>query len=226
MNEDFADNILGAPLDLPRFEPDNWDDFWNIWHTDATKFVRVTADAQGNNSREPGWKGLVWDFNRPDTKDAFTMFSTTVKDYSSVFPGWRRSMEEHFPFTIRRISFLSNYHAIGPHRDGQVLTDHLPYAPAVRILLVDENSVPTFWLSKYRSQYASKFYIDLPPETNSFVYHNMKTYHAADYHGRQKILMMLIFDQIDEQAWRKLLIRSYQKWPQKSWIDDANPIKK
>lgn len=215
-------DILATPLDLPRFEPDSWEKFWEIWETDAQRFVRAKSDAQGNNQKEPGWDGLVWDFFRPEVTDSFTMFKTTVKDYSDVFPCWRAKMEEHFPFKIRRIAFLSNYHAIRPHRDGMILTDHLPYASAVRIMLVDDNHTPTFWFAKERSTESERFYMDLPAETNTFVYNNPKIYHAADYHGKRKILMMPIFDEIDEKKWFDILCRSQSKWPDRTWINDTN----
>ena len=214
-----VNDILAVPLDLPRFEPDSWETFWKIWEEDAMQFLRLKPDAQGNNAKEPGWNGLVWDFFRPDLKDSFTMFKTTVKDYSDVFPRWRESMERNFPFRIRRISFLNNYREIGPHKDGLILTDHLPYAAAVRILLVDDNKVPTFWFSKEQSVKSDRFYMDLPPETNTFVYNNPKIYHAADHHGKRKILMMLIFDQIDEKKWVDLLSRSRDRWPERTWVD-------
>lgn len=216
-----VDDILVTPLNLPRFEPDSWEKFWEIWKTDAQRFIRVKPDAQGNNAKEPGWDGLVWDFFRPEVNDSFTMFKTTVKDYSDIFPRWRASLEEHFPFKIRRISFLSNYHAIGPHRDGMVLTDHLPYASAVRIMLVDDNDTPTIWFSKQQSEYSPRFYINLPKETNTFVYNNPRVYHSADYYGKRKILMMLIFDQIDEKRWSDLLSSSRDRWPTHTWTDTS-----
>lgn len=212
------DDILATPLDLPRFEPDSWEDFWKIWNEDAARYIRLKPDSQGNNSA-PGWNGLVWDFFRPEVKDSLTMFITTVKDYSPLFPRWRASMESSFPFKINRILFLNNDREITPHRDGMVLTDHLTYASAVRILLVDENPKPTFWFSKEKSKESRRFYMDLPPETNTFVYNNPRIYHSADYHGHRKILMMLILDHIDEQKWFELLLRSSKRWPERAWVD-------
>ena len=215
-----VDDMLAVPLDLPRFEPDSWETFWKIWEEDAVRYVRLKPDAQGNNV-DPGWDGFVWDFYRPEIKDTFTMYDVTVRDYSSVFPRWRASMESHLPFRIRRILFLSNQRAIRPHRDGIILTDHLPYPAAFRILLTDDNTVPTFWFSKERSVESERFYMDLPPETNTFVYNNPKIYHAADYHGKRKILMMPIIDDIDEKKWFDILYRSQDRWPERTWIDDA-----
>lgn len=205
-----VNDILYTPLDIAKIEPDDWSIFWQVWEQDARQYVRKKPDSAGNNGLHPGWNGLVWDFQVPG-KGPFTMFDVSVKNYKTVFPKWYERLMQ-FPFRLVRMQMLSNYRAIVPHRDGTVYTDHLPYACDLRTMIVDENSQPTFWVSKTQDHNTEKFYADLPVDTNTFVYCNPKLYHGADYFEKRKIIVTYIFDQLDEIKWHELLIRSATKY--------------
>lgn len=218
-----ADQILHVPLDLPRFQPDCWQRFWQVWATDAVQWRRRRPDRGGNDSPAPGWLGFVWDFNQPGDTDVYDQYHTHVADYSDQFPQWRAAMEQQFPFRIRRICFVSNYQPIVPHRDSHLLTDHLPYPAAVRILLVDENTRPSFYLYSLQGSTWNRFPVQLPRETNSFAFNNPRLLHSASYHGCRKILLLVIADQFDEQQWRALLLRSQARWPEHTLISQTGP---
>ena len=121
-------DLLALPLDLPVFQPDDWNTFWKIWMADARIYRRVKRDSAGNTNPYPGWHGFSWTFGHPDTTP-MTMFDIVERDYSDVFPKWRASMEEAFPFRIHRMIFQSNYKQIGEHRDGM----RLDRSPGLRI---------------------------------------------------------------------------------------------
>lgn len=199
--------IISTPLDLPLFQPDSWEDFWRIWKQDAQTFRRHHPDASGNGAMEPGWNGFVWEIT--GNKDV-PMFITTIKDYSDVFPKFRSQIDQ-LPFTTRRIQFISNYKPIGEHRDGLYLTNDVKDIPlAPRIMLHDENALPSFYYTKRYN--TKKHYQILPKETNSFAFKNETTYHGADYRGKLKIICSLVISDVDISAWTKLLEHSAEKY--------------
>lgn len=211
-----VNNILSTPVNLPRIEPDDWSIFWQVWDRDARIYVRKHPDSAGNNLLHPGWNGLVWDFELPD-KGKFTMFDVSTKNYKNIFPKWYATLMA-LPFRLIRMQMLSNYNAISAHRDSTYYTDHLPYACDLRTMIVDENTEPTFWVSHSKRDRLEKFYIKMPSDTNTFVYNNPKLFHGADYHGKKKIIVTYIFEKLDEKKWHELLLSSYEKYKEYSFV--------
>ncbi len=213
--------ILAVPLNLPKFEPDSWATFWQVWQTDAKRYMRNRADSAGNNNPEPGWHGFCWEFDQPDgnggTLGHQGMYSIPTKNYSDQFPLLRKQLDDAFPFRIQRIFFQSNYKEIPAHTDGLKLTDHLDYACAVRIIISDTNTRPNFYYS-FEKPAEKRIYLDLPGDTNSFVYHNPKMYHGAEYHNRFKIVAHIVNDRIDEDRWFQILRRSVEAYPTKALL--------
>lgn len=205
-----VNDILYTPVDLPKIEPDSWEMFWKIWEADSRMYVRLKPDAAGNNTQHPGWNGLIWNFEIPGKKPG-TMWDVSAKNYKLVFPKWYEQLQS-LPFKLHRIQMLSNYQAIIPHRDGQIYTDHLPFACDLRTMLVDENTTPSFWVSTTRQEPIDKFYVKLPNDTNTFVFNNPKTFHGADYHGKRKIILTYVFDELDENKWQQMLLNSWEKY--------------
>lgn len=199
-----VNDILAIPLNLPRFEPDDWSVFWKIWEEDKREYKRLHPDSAGNNSPIPSWNGFAWNFN-PEHR--VTMFDILSKDYSEVFPNLYDRLLKSFPFDIEAILFQSNRKAITLHKDGNMFTDKLPYPASVRILLHDPNPEPNFYfVNPYNN--TAKF-LNLPEDTNTFVFNNPKILHGASYSGKEKILMHIICKNINEPVWFKLLQDSY-----------------
>ena len=95
------------------------------------------------------------------------------------------------------------------------LTDHLDYASAVRLLVIDMNTRPNFY---FVTEDGRKEYLEMPAGTNSFAYHNQRVLHAADYLGSFKVIGHLVIDQIDEDRWFKMLRSSQAAWPERSLV--------
>lgn len=200
-------NILALPLKLPKFEPDDWDVFWEVWERDKRLYNRNYADTAGNDSLIPGWIGFSWNFNNGYN---LGMFDILDKDYSDVFPKFHKQLIESLPVKIHYIMFQSNVREIPTHQDGAPTTDHLPYPASIRILLSDKNEKSTFFFIN-KNKREGKF-LKLPEDTNSFVYNNPKIHHGAHYHNKEKILMHVVCDSIDEDKWFKLLDNSYREY--------------
>ena len=201
-------NILAMPLKLPKFEPDDWDLFWEVWNRDKRDYNRNYPDSAGNNSPHgPSWTGMNWKFNQTEP---VTMFDILTKDYSNVFPKLHKLLVDTFPFEIQHILFQSNIRTITPHKDGNPLSDHLSYPASARIMLTDENANPTFFFVRNdRTEYK---FLELPEDTNSFVFNNPKILHGATFHKKEKILMQIVGKNFDEPRWFKILEESYDTY--------------
>ena len=201
-------NILLTQLDLPKFELDDWDLFWKIWKSDSSDYLRKQKDSQGNGQLAPGWDGFCWEFNI-EKHGTQKMWGVTCKDYTEYFPKFRATIDS-LPFETIRILFQSNRNPINQHKDGCPTTDHLEYPTGVRIIIHDENTQPNFYIVKNKTE---KIYVDLKNDTNTFVYNNPKVLHAADYHGKFKIIAHLVIKDLDEPSYKELLLRSVNKYP-------------
>jgi hypothetical protein len=212
MANTILNDLVYIPLDVPKIEPDDWSVFWKVWNTDSKMFIRRYRDSRGNNLPRPGWTGFVWNFtNSPPTNP---MYDVVYKDYSFVFPKMKQQLLEYFPITIRYIQFLSNYREIPAHQDGTVYTDHYTFPCDLRVMLYDENKRSTFYLKNIdqRNQPGVEQFIELPKETNSFVYTNPSVVHGARFYGHQKIILSFIFEKFDIGKWQELLMKSYEKY--------------
>ena len=201
-------DILLTQLDLPKIEPDNWDLFWKIWESDSSNYLRKQKDSQGNGQLAPGWDGFCWEFDI-EKNGTQKMWDVPSKDYTEYFPKLRKTIDA-LPFRTVRILFQSNRNIINPHKDGSPLTDHLEYPTGVRAIIYDENTQANFYIIKNKTE---KIYVDLKHDTNIFVYNNPKVLHAADYHGKMKIIAHFVIADIDEPIYKELLLRSANKYP-------------
>lgn len=112
-------------------------------------------------------------------------------NFKQDFPHFYQQMMDSLPLSqIPRFSFWNSTNKIAPHRDHSCLLD-MPNS--FRVMVYDENPVDTLYLyEEMPDSIGDKKYVGKLPETNSFVWNNLRVEHGSDYvPGYSKILLII-----------------------------------
>jgi len=223
--------IPWVPLDVPKIEPDDWDLFWKLWNEKQADITRGLNETQF-------WKGLCCFLHPEVDHTKFNYKNTVVDDWTGHFPKMFQQIFDCLPFhSIEKVVLWSNINEVTPHIDPDAVI--YPWPDSLRIMLWDTNDGPTFWISRWPERTADydpkpitvrtgaaygvsaervpkhkRTYVDLPLETNTFVFNNGAFMHGADL-AKPKIIMA-VKGRPKITEWLKALEPSYEKY--KDWI--------
>jgi len=217
------DTLTKIPyLTVPKtkIEPDNWELFWQLW---------TEQKAQRVFSNSSIWEGLYIYVNPKLTDNEIqTHYPKIVNpnhfhDWSTIFPKMFDQILNLMPYkVIHKISLASNVERVPIHMDP--IENLFPWPNTLRVIIHDTNTRPTFYLTKWpehsynlpiindihpqlnktyfleKTPDADKIYVDLPEDSNTFVYNNGVYLHGADIANFK--IIMLIWGEIDELKWK------------------------
>ena len=222
-------NVPWLPLDIPRIEPDDWDLFWKLWNEKNSDITR------GNPKESQYWKGLCCWLNPSIDHTKFNYSNTVIDDWSRHFPKMFAQIRACLPFvSLEKIVLWSNINTVNPHFDPDAVI--YPFPDSLRIMLWDTNEQGTFYMNKWpartedfnplpvtvrtngtgygikpeRVPVEDRMYVNLPPETNTFVFNNGAFLHGADL-AKPKIIMA-VKGRPNIYKWLKALEASYNKY--------------
>lgn len=191
-------NIRWLPLDIPRIEFDDVEEFKDIWKKESVDVVRQKPDAAEPFSKEDhplreksSWnvvqfKGLHLYQHEiaPLSNESFR-----GKLYEGNSIQLKRILEQvfdYFPmYAFTSVFIWQSTMEIKPHQDQSAFWK---CPTEFRAMLYDENTEPTLYVSDI--EHGDTHYIDLPPDTNSFCWSNGTQIHGSDYHGKNKYLLV------------------------------------
>jgi hypothetical protein len=214
--------IRWLPLDIPKFEFANYNQFLEIWDKESIPITRINPDVAEPWSKtehplgvDSSWhkaifKGLYIYSDKPESfTEESIKASTFTKKYLNhpMFESLIEHVKTHFPFYyINEMYIWESVQPILPHTD-QTYFWNCPNE--FRIMLHDENEVPTFYTADIDNLDVN--YIDLPNDTNSFVWSNGSQVHGSDYLGKRKQLLV-IHGVFSLSKYQELLDRSINKY--------------
>ena len=213
-------NIPYLHIPKTKIEPDNWELFWQLWNSQKTQGVF------GNSSI---WEGLYIYVNPKLTEKEVQTQHPKISnpghfyDWSNIFPKMFDQIFNVMPYkTINKISLASNIERVPTHIDP--IENLFPWPNTMRVMIHDTNTRPTFYLTKWpeysynlpiidsiqpqlnktyfleETPKADKIYVDLPKDSNTFVYNNGVYLHGADLENFK--IIMLVWGEIDELKWK------------------------
>jgi hypothetical protein len=214
--------IRWIPLDVPKLEVD-MEQFLSIWDKENIDIVRTASDAAEPWDKDAHPLGKKSNWHNPQFK-GLDFYSWKKENFAeSRDLAWTAKFYEH-PFFDRITEFVLDtlpFHSIShlyiwesvrdvmPHRDAEYFWD-LPNM--FRIMLNDENDKPTLYTCDVDD--GDLHYIELPDDTNTFVWSNGSQIHGSDYHGKRKQIVCIngIFH---PKKYEDLLDRSITKYKDK-----------
>lgn len=217
-------NIRWMPLDVPKIQLDDFDEFLNFWETECIDVVRVkpcTAEPWtkenhplGNYSNyyKPQFKGLHFYTKNPDTFETSENGIFAHKYFShQMFKKIIEQLHDYLPFDeIKHAKIWESVKPVYPHRD-QTFFWNCP--TEFRVMLSDNNPKPTLYVADI--EFGDINYIDLKElDTNSFCWSNGSQIHGSDFNGGKKHLIC-IDGVLHPKKLENLLDRSIAKYKDK-----------
>jgi len=215
--------IRWLPLDIPKIEIDDIDEFKDLWDKESIDVLRVTPDVAEPWSKEehpfkkhsswhvPSFKGLHLYENKvisPISGDSFA-----GKLYEGNNRQLKRILEqtlEYYPIhTYLSIFIWQSTREIAPHRDRGFFWK---CPTEFRAMLHDENDKPTLYVADIEKR--DIHYVDCPEDTNSFCWSNGTQVHGSDYHGKRKWILCISGAQHSSKS-DELFERSIKKYRNK-----------
>ena len=190
-------NIKWLPLDIPKIEIPDIEEFKALWEQESIDTIRIKTDAAEPWAKEnhplgeksswhvPAFKGLhLYQHELSPLED----HSFTGKIYKGDNKQLKRILEqafEYFPIhTFTSIFIWQSVEEINPHQDQGAFWK---CPTEFRVMLHDENPEPTLYVADIERGDIN--YVDLPKDTNSFCWSNGTQLHGSDYKGKKKFLL-------------------------------------
>ena len=193
--------IRWLPLDMPKIEFDDYNEFLEFWdkeHVDVVRLKPCTAEpwtkeahplGKESNYYKPQFKGLHFYTASPDT-----FYQTEVGIFARKYkthPLFKRVIEQvldQYPFhSIAHMYIWESVKEVYPHRD-QTMFWNLP--TEYRAMLHDENDQPTLYTCDVEK--GDAHFVDLTGlDTNAFCWSNGSQIHGSDFYGKRKQLLCI-----------------------------------
>jgi hypothetical protein len=192
--------IRWLPLDIPKFEFEDYNKFLEIFDREAIEIVRTKPDSaepwekeahplgKSSDWYKPTFKGLYPHTSNPGKFEEENLGIWTHKYYPHpVFEPMVEHIKKYFPFHF--IDHMYIWESVVPvdlHTDQTKFWD----APTeFRLMIHDENTQPTLFVTDI--DHYDQNYIDLPTDTNTFCWSNGSQMHGSDYFGLRKQLLVV-----------------------------------
>lgn len=168
--------ILYTPLDIPKIEPNNWDEWWAVWKTCAETVIKVKNnhnDNRANDEANTYWRGLeLYRYTeQSDVLDQMVYRYARAPDVP-VVRDIVKQITNAFPNNVCSIVVLENIREVPFHTDGGQTRPH------VRTLLWSSNTLVNWILLDDNVPWPAR----LPQETNTFAYLDNPMQHCALYY--------------------------------------------
>lgn len=189
-----------VPADLPIVEPDNWDIFWDIWHSHSRPLVKKYMNPLSKTRLETDdvWIGL--DIFK---KNIITAYDAPFFDISKFLPKLYFFIST-FDSLCFRIRLCQSLCPIGAHTDDNLDNWKL------RAYFYYTDSNQQWYFTKPHDAHGHRRYISMPQETNWFLYNDKKVWHGTDYVKAHKKILLQVYSY---NRFNDLSERSILKFP-------------
>ena len=190
--------VRWLPLDIPKIELDDIEEFKHFWEKESIDVLRVKPDVaepwtkeehplkQSSSWYVPTFKGLHLYENEiasPISHDSFS--GKLYKGSNKQLQRLKEQVFDYFPMhTMFAVFIWQSTREVVPHRDRGL---YFNCPTEFRVMLHDENDRPTLYVADTDDR--EVYYIDCPPDTNSFCWSNGSQIHGSDYFGKKKWIL-------------------------------------
>lgn len=194
-------SIRWLPLAVPRFELDK-EEFLDWWNRESIDIVRIAPDVAEPWSKEEHPQGMDSSWYLPQFKGCDIWHYDHEVYHSRPMP-WTHALKHHPMFDsiieqimdtlpvlhLHDVYIWESVREVYPHRDANYYWD-MP--TEMRIMLFDDHDpITEKTLYVADADHGDINYIDLPEDTNSFIWSNGSQLHGSHYYGKRKQLIAL-----------------------------------
>jgi hypothetical protein len=193
--------IRWLPLDMPRIELDDHNEFLDFWDKESIDVVRLKPCTAEPWTKEAHPLGKTSNYYIPQFKGLHIYSSDPDKFYENEAGIFARKYNPHpmfdkiiqqvldqFPFHLVTTMYIwESVKAVHPHRD-QTMFWKCP--TEFRAMLYDENTEPTLYVSDI--EHGDSHFVDTDGmDTNAFCWSNGTQVHGSDFYGKRKQLLCI-----------------------------------
>ena len=202
-----------TPLDLPKIQPKNWDQWWEVWNKYSNQ---VTKKQTNHNSTYGLWRGLDLYRDTGLVKRANALGYTNVRNpvydapyhyQSPVVIDLVHQVISRMPMHVICIRVIENLDRVYPHSDESHPT------PSVRCVLWSDYDEP-IWHFDLGDESKKMM---LPDDTNSFFYLDYPLKHGAIHKPGHTKGILVIYGSPVKDKFKEMTDRSYLKYKDYAW---------
>lgn len=197
--------IIYTPLDIPKIEPNNWDEWWEVWATAEEVFKH--RNTHNNFNKDALWKGLDL-YRRTDNFKKYHAYQAPLAPNVPVVQDLVEQIHEHCIFSPLLIRVIENIVPVLPHSDYPFTGKY-----EFRAMMWDTYKTPT-WTFNYNGEDRK---LVLPNDTNSFWYLDNPVTHASIYDPKYSKGLLQVYGTPKSNA-SELLDRSINKYKDIAWV--------
>mgnify|MGYP003578359606 CR=1 FL=1 len=189
--------IISTPLSLNKLVPDDWEKWWNIWHTHSRPLVKSRASPNSSS-------GLHHGFDVYKCSDSFrAVYSAPYIDLSTLYPSLFEQVMA-LPINVYAIRFVMSLGNFPAHIDNKIPNWQ------IRNLFWCEDPEPQWYYTKLDED--KREFLQLPPETNWWAYLDGAVKHGTVYRDNYKKILIQVFS--DTSSTKKYALQEIPKFPQ------------
>ena len=214
-------NYFWLPLDVPKLEIDNIEEFLNFWDNESASALRQVPDIGEPWSKEDHPLGQKSSWYVPSFRE-LTLYQVPGLINNSI---WSTKLYQGKHKTVDKIiDYVFEYYPVNKRnpvfqifiweslQDVKLHKDHSAFWKCLtdfRTMLYDENQHSTLYVVDTEKK--TQAYIDLPADTNTFGWSNGRVLHGSDFHNKRKLLLIVNAVQCPEKT-EMLLEKSIKKY--------------
>jgi hypothetical protein len=200
--------IIYTPLDIPKIEPNNWDEWWEVWNTYSAPLTKTRQNHnQIDHIGKTTWKGFDV-YRVHDLLKNLHAYQAPLVPTSPVILDLIEQVKKHCILTPTLIRVIENVIPVDPHSD-------LSYPNKYEFRSVLWNTYKTpIWNFTYENEVRDMI---LPEDTNSFYYLDYPVKHASVYNPSYSKGLLLVYG-TQKNDTTKIVNRSVEKYKEVVWV--------
>ena len=198
---------LYTPLDIPRIEPSNWDEWWSVWNTYAGPAIKVGTNHNTvlEEDTRSMWKGLVLYRDNNQYSDG-EVYRLPLAPQLPAVNDIVKQIADAFPNNVYSITVLENLRQVPFHTDSPDTSYH------VSTIIWSTNTLVNWILLEDNEVHVPK----LPDDTNTFAYLDNPMQHCAVHHPTHSTGLIQI-KLLDKSLLKSLIKESTEKYKGLVW---------
>jgi hypothetical protein len=198
--------IIYTPLDIPKIEPNNWDEWWDVWNNHARPMVKVRHNH--NYFHEiPALRGFDL-YRKHDMFKKLHAYQAPLAPQVPVVIDLIEQVKKYCVFEPLLIRVAENLIPTSPHSDYSVSGKY-----EFRSILWNTYTTPV-WKFTYENETRDMI---LPHDTNSFYYLDYPVKHSTIYDGQYSKGLVKVYGTLKSTT-SDLISKSTAKYKDLAWI--------